>query len=133
FLTQAGATLAKRNPPLPIPRPASVANQAQNEAQPKARPSDLDQALNPQALNPAEPAARKTYQALIKREAEKNGLPADIADSVAAIESGYDPGAIGGVGEIGLMQVRPETAAMLGFKGPETVRLGVSVGPDEND
>ena len=64
-----------------------------------------------------EPDASKTYRALIKREAEKNGLPPDIADAVAAIESGYDPGAIGGVGEIGLMQVRPETAAMLGFKG----------------
>jgi hypothetical protein len=44
-------------------------------------------------------------------------LPPDIADAVAAVESGYDPGAVGSVGEVGLMQVRPETAAMLGFKG----------------
>jgi soluble lytic murein transglycosylase-like protein len=70
-----------------------------------------------QALEAKEPDASKTYRALIKREAEKNGLPPDIADAVAAIESGYDPDAIGGVGEIGLMQVRPGTAAMLGFKG----------------
>jgi soluble lytic murein transglycosylase-like protein len=77
----------------------------------------LGQALNPQALNSAEPASRRTYQTLIKREAEKNGLPPDIADAVTAIESGYDPSVVGGVGEIGLMQVRPETAAMLGFKG----------------
>jgi soluble lytic murein transglycosylase-like protein len=68
-------------------------------------------------LEAKEPDASKTYRALIKREAEKNGLPPDIADAVAAIESGYDPDAIGGVGEIGLMQVRPGTAAMLGFKG----------------
>ena len=33
------------------------------------------------------------------------------------IESAYDPTRIGGVGEIGLMQVRPQTAAMLGFSG----------------
>ena len=33
------------------------------------------------------------------------------------IESNYDPSTIGGVGEIGLMQVRPGTAAMLGFRG----------------
>src|SRR5271169_3984539 len=117
FLTQAGATLAEADPPLPVPRPAAAANQAQNEVQPKALPYKLDQALTPQVLNPAEPAARKNYQALIKREAEKNGLPPDIADAVAAIESDYDPDAIGGVGEIGLMQVRPGTAAMLGFKG----------------
>ena len=97
FLTQAGAALADADPPLPVPRPAAAANQAQNEAQPKALPNKLDQALTPQALNPVDPAARKTYQALIKREAEKNGLPTDIADAVAAIESGYDPGAIGSV------------------------------------
>src|SRR6202011_4064092 len=70
-----------------------------------------------QALEAKEPDESKTYRALIRREAAKNGLPPDIADAVAAIESGYDPDAIGGVGEIGLMQVRPETAAMLGFKG----------------
>lgn len=51
-----------------------------------------------------------------------NGLPPDIADAVAAIESGYDASAIGGVGEIGLMQIRPSTAAMLGFVG-ETAEL----------
>jgi soluble lytic murein transglycosylase-like protein len=127
FVMQSGGLLAAGNPPLPVPRPASAANHAQNDAKPEARPgdlnpskpdpNDLDQALNPQALRAAEPAAIKTYQALIKREAEKNGLPPDIADAVAAIESGYDPSAVGGVGEIGLMQVRPETAAMLGFKG----------------
>ena len=33
------------------------------------------------------------------------------------VESGYNAGAIGSVGEIGLMQVRPGTAAMLGFHG----------------
>jgi len=54
-----------------------------------------------------DPAARKTYQALIKREAKRT-VTTDIADAVAAIESGYDPGAIGSVGEIGLMQVRPK-------------------------
>jgi soluble lytic murein transglycosylase-like protein len=131
-LIQASALWAGGNPPPPVPRPASPANRAQYIAQPEAPPSDLtlnnldphnlDQVLLPQVLLPqvlgsAERAVIKTYQALIKREAEKNGLPYDIADAVAAIESGYDPSALGGAGEIGLMQVRPETAAMLGFKG----------------
>lgn len=107
-----GAPLA--DPPLPIPRPAPPANSVQDKAQPKTRPPALEQ-----ASEAMEPDANKT-RALIKREADKNGLPPDIADAVAAIESGYDPGAIGGVGEIGLMQVRPETAAMLGFKGDLT-------------
>ncbi len=34
-----------------------------------------------------------------------------------AVESGYNPNAIGGVGEIGLMQILPSTARMLGFTG----------------
>jgi soluble lytic murein transglycosylase-like protein len=53
---------------------------------------------------------------------------------VAKIESGFDPRALGGVGEVGLMQIRPQTAAMLGYGGdaaglfePETnVRFGVA-------
>ncbi|MGH6836395.1 MAG: lytic transglycosylase domain-containing protein [Methylocella sp.] len=108
FVTQVGAPSV----PLPVPRPALPADSVQDKAQAKTRPSALEQALEAK-----EPEASKTYRALIKTEAEKNGLPPDIADAVAAIESGYDPGAIGGVGEIGLMQVRPGTAAMLGFKG----------------
>jgi soluble lytic murein transglycosylase-like protein len=110
FVTQAGAL--SRSPPLPVPRPDPPANEAEDNAQTKTRLPPLEQASDSE-----EPDARKTYRALIKSEAAKNGLPSDIADAVAAIESGYDPGAVGGVGEIGLMQVRPETAAMLGFKG----------------
>jgi len=110
FVTQAGAPSG--GPPLPVPRPAPPAGSVQDKAQTQTRPPALEQGVEAK-----EPDASKTYRALIKREAEKNGLPPDIADAVAAIESGYDPGAIGGVGEIGLMQVRPETAAMLGFKG----------------
>jgi hypothetical protein len=56
-------------------------------------------------------------RALVEKEVQNTGLPADIADAVVHVESNYDPSTIGGVGEIGLMQIRPETAAMLGFKG----------------
>ena len=56
-------------------------------------------------------------RALVEKEVQNTGLPADIADAVVHVESNYDPSTIGGVGEIGLMQIRPETAAMLGFRG----------------
>jgi len=46
------------------------------------------------------------------------GLPPDLADAVARVESAFDPDAVGKVGEVGLMQVRPETANMLGYRGP---------------
>lgn len=109
FVSQAGA--ASGDPPLPVARPAPPANSVQGTTETKTRPP-----VSKQRFEAKEPVASET-RALIRTEAEKNGLPPDIADAVAAIESGYDPGAIGAVGEIGLMQVRPETAAMLGFKG----------------
>ncbi|MGH6936993.1 MAG: lytic transglycosylase domain-containing protein, partial [Methylocella sp.] len=109
FVTQVDAPFG--GPAMPIPRPAPPGDSVQDKAQTKTQPPDLEQAID------AKEPVNKTYRALILNEAAKNGLPADIADAVTAIESGYDPGAIGGVGEIGLMQVRPETAAMLGFKG----------------
>ncbi len=109
FVSQAGSPSG--DPPLPVARPAPPAGSVQGTTQTKSRLPASEQALDTK-----EPVASKT-RALIRTEAEKNGLPPDIADAVAAIESGYDPGAIGAVGEIGLMQVRPETAAMLGFKG----------------
>nr|WP_245443978.1 transglycosylase SLT domain-containing protein [Microvirga sp. KLBC 81] len=77
---------------------------------------------------------RSLYLDIIRREAVSRGLPAAIADAVVRIESGYNPTAVGSVGEIGLMQVRPTTAAMMGFSGttadlaqPETnIRYGVA-------
>src|SRR5215217_60394 len=59
-------------------------------------------------------AGRSTYRDMVEREARAQKLPFEIADAVVSIESGYRPDAIGDVGEVGLMQVRPATAAMLG-------------------
>src|SRR4051812_15795906 len=84
----------------------------------------------PQTYTPA----RSSYLALITSEAEQRGLPAALADAVAQVESRYNPKAVGSLGEVGLMQIRAPTAALLGYKGeaaglaePETnVRLGVA-------
>ena len=65
----------------------------------------------------AERSGSRPFAALVREEAEKAGLPPAVADAVMAVESAYDPAKVGGVGEIGLMQVRPTTAAMLGFRG----------------
>ena len=61
-------------------------------------------------------------------------MPQQIVDAVMRVESGYDPMASGGAGEVGLMQILPGTAAMLGFRGtmaelrePHTnIRLGTA-------
>ena len=76
----------------------------------------LADAPDPRRLAPARDA-RGGYRALIDSEAKREGLAPEIADAVMAVESGYNAAAIGGVGEIGLMQVLPSTARMLGFIG----------------
>jgi hypothetical protein len=54
---------------------------------------------------------------MVRTEAVQRGLPGEIADAVAMVESNYHVGALGDVGEIGLMQILPSTARMLGFAG----------------
>lgn len=71
------------------------------------------------------PTSRAAIRAIIEQETKSTDLPADIAEAVVFVESGYNPAVIGSVGEVGLMQVRPETAKMLGFRGSEA-ELAVS-------
>ncbi|MCA6124967.1 transglycosylase SLT domain-containing protein [Bradyrhizobium sp. WSM 1704] len=61
--------------------------------------------------------ARARYRAAIEKETAGTGLAPEIAEAVMGVESGYNPDVIGGVGEIGLMQLLPSTARMLGFTG----------------
>jgi hypothetical protein len=87
------------------------------------------------AQTAADPAAdgRSRYAPLLTAEAARRNIPPALADAVATVESAYDAGARGSSGEVGLMQVLPSTADMLGFRGdlaqladPETnIRLGV--------
>ena len=100
--------------PLPVARPTDIDAAAAN---PAGSGQPADQASDRLGADDDPSSPRGRFRALLRREAAKTGLPFDIADAVMAIESGYDPAVVGSVGEIGLMQVRPETAAMLGFGG----------------
>lgn len=100
---EAGQDAARPFPELPLP------------------PAIPDQLTVVEEMRP--PRGRGVYLALLTREADRLGLPPAVADAVAGVESSYDPTAVGKVGELGLMQVRPTTAAMLGHKGPATELL----------
>jgi len=80
--------------------------------------------LNSQAAQPrgfaGGPGQRDALLALVRDEATRQGVPPELADAVAVVETGYTPDAIGSSGEIGLMQVMPGTAALLGFHGSMT-------------
>lgn len=63
-------------------------------------------------------SGKALYKHLGEAAAQRNKIPFAIVDAVMRVESGYNPQARGDVGEVGLMQIRPATADMMGFKGP---------------
>jgi membrane-bound lytic murein transglycosylase D len=54
------------------------------------------------------------YRVIVGRALREAGLPEDLA-WVAAIESGFDPGATSPAGAVGLFQMMPETGAVYGL------------------
>jgi soluble lytic murein transglycosylase-like protein len=73
------------------------------------------------------------YGSIVARYAASYGVPAPLAHAVIRIESNYRVNALGSAGEIGLMQIKPSTARMLGYSGsskglynPETnIKFGI--------
>jgi len=67
---------------------------------------------------PASPAADAApILALVDKHASAYGIPAAFARAVVRIESNYNPRATGRAREVGLMQIKFETARGIGFTG----------------
>ncbi|WP_137931938.1 lytic transglycosylase domain-containing protein [Mesorhizobium comanense] len=69
------------------------------------------------ATSAAAVASSGQYSAIVARYAASYGVPASLAHAVIKIESNYRPNMVGGAGEIGLMQIKPATARMMGYTG----------------
>ncbi len=120
---------------------ASVATEAAPRAKPRVRPrikavARKERIELPGAVAAAAPAAQGaagSYDTIITRYAATYGIPASLAHAVISVESNYRPGARGSAGEIGLMQIKPATARMMGYSGsakglfdPDTnIRYGI--------
>ncbi|WP_313612709.1 lytic transglycosylase domain-containing protein [Agrobacterium sp.] len=78
-------------------------------------------------------ALKNSYSPIIVKYAKKYGVPVGLAHAVVSVESKFNPKARGSAGEVGLMQIKPATARMLGYRGttkglydPETnIRWGM--------
>jgi soluble lytic murein transglycosylase-like protein len=70
------------------------------------------------AMSASAAAGDGQYSAIIARYAASYGVPVSLAKAVVRIESNYRPNMVGSAGEIGLMQIKPETARMMGYGGP---------------
>ena len=127
---------ALKQAPIPLPHPMHVLS-APSPVQAQDTPSVL--AENPPALPPLDPPyarplpeavpgrpfprktfakGRDAYLATLRKLAQDNEIPVDIADVIIQIESDYDPAAVGDNDAIGLMQVSPMLARDLRFGGP---------------
>lgn len=63
------------------------------------------------------PRGRGTVVAMIKSQAPAYGVPTWFALRIAQVESGYNPKARGAAGEIGVFQLKCQTARGLGYRG----------------
>jgi soluble lytic murein transglycosylase-like protein len=61
--------------------------------------------------------AKAQYSSIVSRYAAAYGVPAELAHAVIKVESNYRANVRGGAGEIGLMQIKPSTARMMGYSG----------------
>ena len=59
----------------------------------------------------------RAYADHIARHAQAAGVPVALAMAVVRIESNHNPKARGRAGEVGLMQIKPQTARGIGFSG----------------
>ena len=57
------------------------------------------------------------YGTIIAHYASAYGVPVSLAEAVIQVESSYRPNARGSAGEIGLMQIKPATARLMGYSG----------------
>jgi soluble lytic murein transglycosylase-like protein len=78
-------------------------------------PPDVDGLIG---LPPAPPASSGLPRDGLIQAALRHGLPPAVAEAVAFIESRNNSSAVGADGEVGLMQILPATAIMLGHTGP---------------
>jgi soluble lytic murein transglycosylase-like protein len=81
-----------------------------------------------QAALAAVPRGRGNVVAMIKAQAPRMGVPTWFALRIAHVESGYNPRARGAAGELGVFQMKCQTARGLGFRGGCGQLLNASTG-----
>lgn len=94
-----------------VERPQKTAERAQKKAQ---RPLKT---VERQSGYPVANDSGNSYSALISKYAKQYDVPVALANAVIRVESNYNPRARGSHGEIGLMQIKPATARMMGYSG----------------
>lgn len=82
----------------------------------------LDRGLEPLGGKKPEPASKPTskdaYETIVSNTAGKYKIDPELMHAVITAESNYNPDAVSHRGALGLMQLMPDTARILGVKNP---------------
>ena len=101
-----------------VAKKASFKRRGKGGGRKKIHLSDTPKAGNAQkAEKTVAVASGGNYDTIITRYASSYGVPVSLAHAVIRVESNYRPTARGSAGEIGLMQIKPATARMMGYNG----------------
>jgi len=117
-----------------------LAAASQRAAAPLARPIPRFAAAEPEeasppgpavefrAAGPCEPLAPEAWLPLVRQAAVREGLAVELLTAVIQQESAFLPCVVSSKGAMGLMQLMPATAEMLGVKDPFDPRENVDAG-----
>lgn len=81
------------------------------------RPSLLARLREAKSSTGEAKAATVRIPGIVTRYAKQYGVPVALAHAVVTVESNFRPHVTGRAGEIGLMQIKPATARMMGYSG----------------
>lgn len=94
-----------------------VATEPAAPAVAKAAPTVVAAKPAKAAAKPNVKVAKNQYSTIISSYAAAYGVPVALAHAVVGVESSFRANARGAAGEIGLMQIKPTTARMMGYSG----------------
>jgi Transglycosylase SLT domain/Domain of unknown function (DUF4124) len=94
---------------------------------PRYRREGLAVTPSPAWIRPAAAPAPR-YAREIGQAAERHGVPEGLIRAVIRVESGYNPRAVSQKGARGLMQLMPETAALLGVRNIDDPAENIDAG-----
>jgi len=93
---------------------------------PQPEPAPVPEAARVQVPAPITPQSTDP-RTMVREAAVRSGLPPEFVESVALIESAFQPGALSPKGAIGVMQLMPDTARALGAD-PHDPRQNIEAG-----
>jgi hypothetical protein len=115
----------------PVPTVAAKPQTAAPAPAPAPKPAPKPASAPTGSAAPARPLPKgfkNPYQKMIQEESTAMGFDPDLTTAMVRKESSFRPGAVGKRGEIGLMQVLPETAADRGKYNLKDPRQQVKAG-----